>query len=209
MTTSTPTGQRRPPTPRNVVRTLLTLTFLGLIPVGCCKQVTREYVRPQELLLVLAEPAPDSPALASGARTSAPELLASVRFRYEYVAAVSAGSPFVGAAYALQCPAEGMSGMKDKIAAVAVTSTGLFNGVAAGQSLQHLVRCRTGPGRAEFPLAQLADSLSARKLDQLYETVTLRIGPRPADNAAQQFRVSVRLGNGQEVAQLTPAIVWN
>lgn len=187
---------------------MLTLVFSGLIPVSCCQQVTREYVRPQELVLALAEAA-GQPALTSGARTAAPELLVSIRFRYEYVASVSAGLPFVGSAYALQCAPEGMRGLKEKVAAVAVTSTGLFNGVTAGQSLQQFVRCRTGTGRAEFPLTQLADSLNARKIDQLGDTFTLRISPKPADNARQQFRVSVRLDNGQETAQVTSEIIWN
>ncbi|HEX8329998.1 MAG TPA: hypothetical protein VF629_20850 [Hymenobacter sp.] len=161
-------------------------------------------------MLALAEAA-NGTVLASGARTSAPELVASVRMVLDLVAARSGGSPFSGAAYALSCPEGGELGLKEAIASVEVTSTGLFNGIAAGQSLQRFVQCSDEYSTRKFPLAQLADSLNKKESYPMwaYRTIRLHISPKPADNSAQQFEVRLQLANGQELTQLTPAIIWD
>jgi len=192
-----------------LLRSFLLLVLLGVLPVSCCKQATRDYVYLKEMTLELAE-APGRP-LSSGARTSAAELRATLRFRIDYVAQGTAGSLFIGTAQALQCPAEGSNGLKSDVAEVVLTSTGRFNGRAAGQSLNSFVRCYTANSPTEFPLSQLADSLNT-KTRQEYRInlpVVLRISPKPSDNAQQQFRLQVRVAGGQELTQTTPDIVWN
>ena len=190
-------------------RSFLLLVLLGVLPVSCCRQATRDYVYLKEMTLELADAA-GSP-LSSGARTSAAELRATLRFRIDYVAQGTAGSPFIGTAQALQCPAEGMNGFKSDVTEVVLTSTGLFNGRAAGQSLNSFVRCSTANSPTEFPLSQLADSLNTKK-GQEYRInlpIVLRISPRPTDNAQQQFHVRVRVAGSQELTQTTPDITWN
>ena len=192
-----------------LLRLFLLLVLLGVLPVACCREATRDYMYLKEMTLELAD-AVGSP-LPSGARTSAAELRATLRFRIDYVAQGPAGSPFIGTAYALQCPAEGMSGLKSDVTEVVLTSTGLFNGRAAGQSLNSFVRCHTANSPIDFPLSQLADSLNT-KTRQAYRInlpIVLRISPKPSDNARQQFHVRVRVAGGQELTQTTPDIIWN
>ena len=192
-----------------LLRSFLLFVFLGVVPLSCCRQATRDYIYLKGLDLQLTD-AVGTP-LPSGARTSAAELRATLRFRIDYVAQGPAGSPFSGAAHALQCPAEGMSGLKSNVTEVVLTSTGLFNGRAAGQSLNSFVRCFTANSPTEFPLSQLADSLNTKK-GQAYRInlpIVLHISPKPTDNAQQQFQVRVRQANASELTQLTQDIVWN
>lgn len=192
-----------------LLRSFLLLVFLGVLPVSCCRQATREYVYIKEMTLALADAA-GSP-LSSGARTSAAELRATLRFQIDYVAQGPAGAPFTGQAQALQCPTEGTKGWKSAVTEVVLTSTGLFNGRTAGQSLNAFVRCSTAGSPTEFPLAQLADSLNSKSW-QLYrfgDPLVLRISPKPADNARQQFQVRVRVANARELAQSTPEVIWD
>ena len=192
-----------------LLRSCLLLVFLGVLPVSCCRQATRDYVHLKELALELADAAGNP--LPSGTRTSAAELQATLQFRIDYIALGPTGWPFIGSAQALQCPAEGMSGLKSAVTEVVLTSTGLFNGRAAGQSLNPFVRCFTANSPTEFPLSQLADSLNTKK-GQAYRInlpIVLRISPKPTDNAQQQFQVRVRQANASELTQLTQDIVWN
>ncbi|GAA3990710.1 hypothetical protein GCM10022407_38990 [Hymenobacter antarcticus] len=163
----------------------------------------------KEMALELAE-VPGTP-LVSGAHTSAAELRATLRFRIDYVALAPAGLAFISTAQALQCPAEGSNGLKADVTEVVLTSTGLFNGRGAGQSLNSFVRCYTANSPAEFPLSQLADSLNTRRGQEsrINLPIVLRISPKPTDNARQQFHVRVRVAGGQEIAQTTPDIIWN
>ncbi|WP_143164052.1 hypothetical protein [Hymenobacter daecheongensis] len=149
--------------------------------------------------------------LTSGARTSAAELRATLRFQLDFVAQGSAGSPFIGPAQALQCADEGTKGLKSEVTEVVLTSTGLFNGRAAGQSLNSFVSCSVENSRAEFPLSQLPDSLKTKtwQLYRLNSSIVLRISPKPADNARQQFQIRLRLANAQELTQSTPDVIWN
>lgn len=192
-----------------LLRSCLLLVFLGVLPVSCCRQATRDYVHLKELALELADAAGNP--LPSGTRTSAAELQATLQFRIDYIALGPTGWPFIGSAQALQCPAEGMSGLKSAVTEVVLTSTGLFNGRAAGQSLNPFVRCFTANSPTEFPLSQLADSLNTRRGQEyrINKPIVLRISPKPTDNAYQQFRVQVRVAGGQELTQSTPAIIWN
>ena len=192
-----------------LLRSCLLFVFLGVLPVSCCKQTTRDYIYLKEMTLELADAA-GSP-LPSGARTSAAALRATPRFRIDYVAQGPNGSPFVGTAQALQCPAEGMNGLKSDVTEVVLTSTGLFNGRAAGQSLNSFVLCATANSPTEFPLSQLADSLNTKTSQgfRINSPIVLRISPKPTDNARQQFQVQVRVAGGQELTQSTPDIIWN
>ena len=181
--------------------------------MSCCQQATRDYVYIRALELELADAA--GTPLTSGARTTAVELRATLQFRLDVVAQGPTGAPFLGSAYARSCPSEGSKGLKAAVAEVVLTSTGLFNGVVAGQSLNGFVRCSLGNsiGRsgADFPLSQLADSLNSNK-DQglrLNRPVFLRISPKPTDNARQQFQLRVRGGNAPDLTQTTPEIIWN
>ena len=190
-------------------RSFLLLVFLGVLPVACCQQATRDYVYLKEVVLELADAA-GSP-LANGARTSTAELRLALQFRLDYVARGAGGAPFTGSAQAFQCAEEGQKGFKAGVAGVELTSTGLFNGQAAGQPLNAFVRCTIGRNGPDFPLAQLADSLNTKNwyLYRRYEPVVLRISPKPADNARQQFHVRVRTVDAQQLTQTTPAIIWD
>lgn len=190
-------------------RSFLLLVFLGFLPVACCRQATRDYAYLKEVVLELADAA-GSP-LANGARTSTSELQLALQFRLDYVARCAGGAPFTGAAQAFQCAEEGQKGFKAGVAGVELTSTGLFNGQAAGQPLNAFVRCTLGRSGLDFPLAQLADSLNTKKwyLYRRYEPIVLRIRPKPADNARQQFQVRVRTVDAQQLTQTTPAIIWD
>ena len=192
-----------------LLRSFLLLVFLGVLPLSCCRQATRDYIYLPGLDLQLTD-AVGTP-LPSGARISTAELRAMLRFRIDYVAQGPAGSPFGGAAQALQCPAEGRSGLKSDVTEVVLTSTGLFNGRAAGQSLNSFVHCSTANSPTDFPLFQLADSLNTKKGQayRLNQPVVLRISPRPTDNAQQQFQVRVRQADASERTQRTQDIVWN
>jgi hypothetical protein len=186
--------------------------FLGLVPVACCSDETREYARFGKIDLRLTEAAPGSPVLVTGARTSAPELLIDLGFQYEFVAAAGVASPFTGRAYAWQCEEPGRRGLKDKLTAVTLTSNRAFNGVPAGQSLEAFVRCTAGSSRystLDFPLAQLDDSLNTWISPEFYAPVVLRIGPKPAGGAPQQFTVRLRTSSGQELEQAAPEIIWD
>lgn len=199
---------------RKVLRPLLVLIFTGLVPIGCCKESALDYANLRELALYLAESASASAALTTGSRTTAPELILTVRPEYDYLAAAPVGSWFAGQAMALSCPEPGGKGLKDKVADVLFTSTGLFNGVATGQSLQQFVRCSGGNSHyqgLDFPLSQLADSLNKWKggdLGELNRIFELRISPKPRDNAQQQFQLLIRMVSGKEVRQSTPVIIW-
>ena len=179
---------------------------MGVLPVSCCRQATRDYLYLQELALELADAA-GSP-LTSGARTSTAELTATMRFKLNFVAQGPTGSPFTGPAQALQCADEGMKGLKSDVTEVVLTSTGLFNGKPAGQSLNSFARCSGKYNRTEFPFSQLVDSLKAWQSYGLLSPIVLRISPKPTDNARQQFQVRVRLANAQELTQRTPDIMW-
>jgi hypothetical protein len=195
-----------------VVRPFLTLVFLGLVPVACCPEETRDYVKFGNVNLTLTEAAPGSPALVAGARTSAPELLVGLRFEYEFVVAAQGGSPFVSQAHALQCEEPGGKGLKDKLTAVTLTSNSPFNGVPAGQSLEAFVRCTAGSSRysnLDFPLTQLDDSLNAWQSPEFYAPVKLRIGPKPTGGTPQRFTVRIRTSSGQEIEQSAPEIIWD
>ena len=190
-------------------RSLLLLLFLGVLPVACCRQATREYAYLKDLFLELADAA--GTPLASGARTAANEVRLTLQLRLDYIARGAIGAPFTGVVQAFQCAEEGQKGFKAGVAGVELTSTGLFNGQAAGQPLNAFVRCSLGRGGPDFPLAQLADSLNTKKwyLYRRYEPIVLRISPKPADNARQQFQVRVRTVDAQQRTQTTPAIVWD
>ena len=192
-----------------LLRSFLLLVFLGVVPLSCCRQATRDYTYLKDLDLQLTDAA--GTPLTSGARTSAAELRATLHFRLDYIAQQPLGAPFAGQALALQCADEGMKGLKSAVTEVVLTSTGLFNGQAAGQSLNAFVRCSTTGNPAEFPLSQLVDSLNTKtwQLTQLYAPLVLRISPKPTDNARQQFQVRVRLANASELTQRTPDIIWN
>jgi hypothetical protein len=200
---------------RKLLRGLLFLVFMGLVPVACCRE-ERDYANIRELLLYLSEPGVNSPALLTGARTSAPELMTTVRLQYDYLTAAPTSSLFGSQAMAFQCEGPGIKGLKDKVASITFTSLGLFNGVAAGQSLEQFVRCSGGNSKFQnlrFPLAQLADSLNTWKAGefdgQLDIPLELYISPLPRDNAQQQFQLRIQLQSGKEVVQTTPAIIWN
>jgi hypothetical protein len=149
--------------------------------------------------------------LLSGAHTSATELQATLQLQIDYIAQRPSNALFLGQAQALQCAEEGSKGLKSAVTDVELTSTGLFNGQAAGQSLNAFVRCTSPRNPTAFPLSQLADSLNSKRwqLYQLGAPLVLYISPKPADNAYQQFRVRVRVAGGQELTQSTPAIIWN
>ena len=155
----------------NLFRLLLLLVFVGVLPVGCCTELPPPHLRIRGFDLYLTEPPTTiNTRLTSGIRTSAPELLTTVRFQFDAVAATRGSLPFVGSAQALQCEEPGGKGLKEALAVdiVEFTSTGVFNGVAAGQSLQWFVRCTGGYSRpTEFPLGQLADSLSTWEAHEL------------------------------------------
>ncbi|WP_125921512.1 hypothetical protein [Hymenobacter lapidarius] len=160
----------------------------------------------------MTETAPGSPLLVAGARTSAPELLVTVRLDVDLVAAARSGSPFVGQAHAWQCEDGGAKGLKDKVSVVTFTSNNVFNGVPAGQSLETFVRCTGGYSRysnRDFPLAQLADSLNRWQSADLGGPLSLRIGPKPTGGAPQQFPVRIRTNSGKELAKATPEIIWD
>ena len=190
-------------------RSFLLLVFLGVLPVACCRQATRDYAHLKEVVLELADAA--GGPLATGARTSTPELRLALQFRLDYVARGAGGAPFAGSAQAFQCAEEGQKGFKAGVAAVELTSTGLFNGQAAGQPLNAFVRCSLGRGGSDFPLARLADSLNTQKwyAYRRFEPIVLRISPKPADNARQQFQVRVRTVDARQLTQTTPAIIWD
>ena len=190
-------------------RSLLLLVFLGVLPVACCRQATRDYAYLKDLFLELADAA--GTPLASGARTSANEVRLTMQFRLDYIARGAVGTPFTGSVQAFQCAEEGSKGLKTAVAEVGLTSTGLFNGQAAGQPLNAFVRCTIGRNGPDFPLAQLADSLNTKKwyLYRRFEPIVLRVSPKPADNARQQFQVRVRTVDAQQLTQTTPAIIWD
>lgn len=194
-------------------RTLLLLVFLGVLPVACCKQETLDYVYIQGMTLELADAA--GTPLLSGASTTTAELEATLRFQFGLVAPAPSGSPFAGPVQATSCPDEGTKGLKTAVTEVVLTSTGLFNGQGAGQSLNAFVRCslgnNVGSRGADFPLSQLADSLNAKEEQgrRLYQPVFLRISPKPTDNARQQFQVRLRVASAPDLTQSTPAISWN
>lgn len=180
-----------------------------MLPVSCCRQTTRDYMYFKGISLALADAA-GSPLL-SGASTSATELRATLQLQIDYIAQRPPSALFLNQAQALQCADEGSKGLKSAVTDVVLTSTGLFNGQAAGQSLNTFVRC-TGPSNpTAFPLSQLADSLNSKRwqLYQLGAPLVLHISPKPADNARQQFQVRMRVVGGQELTQRTPAIIWN
>ena len=159
--------------------------------------------------LALADDA-GSPLL-SGARTSATELRATLQLQIDYIAQRPPNALFLGQAQALQCADEGSKGLKAAVTDVVLTSTGLFNGQAAGQSLNAFVRCASLNNPKAFPLSQLADSLNSKhwQLYQLGAPLVLHISPKPTDNDRQQFQVRIRVVGGQELTQSTPAIIWN
>ncbi|WP_035562545.1 hypothetical protein [Hymenobacter sp. IS2118] len=194
-----------------LIKLFLTLLFLGLVPVACCREEKRDFASLREIMLFMTEPAPGSPVLIEGARTSAPELLVAVRLDVDLVAGTWGGSPFVSQAQAWQCEDGGMKGLKEKVAAVTLTSNNAFNGVPAGQSLETFVRCTGGYNRysnLDFPLAQLADSLSKWQAPDLYMPISLRIGPKPTGGTPQQFTLRIRTASGRELAKATPEIIW-
>jgi hypothetical protein len=190
-------------------RSCLLLVFLGGLPVSCCQQTTRDYMFFKALSLDLADAAGNP--LLSGSSTSAVELRATLLLQIDYIAQVPTSALFVSQAQALQCKDEGTKGLKAAVTDVVVTSTGLFNGRAAGQSLNAFVRCESATNPTPFPLAQLADSLNSKRWQryQLGAPVVLHISPKPTDNASQQFQVRVRVAGGQDLTQRTPAISWN
>lgn len=205
---------------QKLLRALLVLGFMGLLPVGCvdvCPNLP-DYATLREFSFSLAEstsgaPSFSDPELASGARTTVPTLLAHIKhLDYDYVATAPTGSPFSSPAVAWSCVEDyGSKGLRDRVAAVTLTSTGLFNGLAAGQPLNQFVRCRSYQNYADsvaFPLAQLPNLLNAWKNDELRTPLTLRISPKPRDNARQQFSLRVRLESGKEIVQTTPEIFW-
>lgn len=191
------------------LRSFLLLLFLGVLPVSCCPQATRDYLYLQTLALELTDAA--GRPLPSGTHTSAAELRATLRFQVDYVAQGPTGAPFTSQALALQCADEGTQGLKAAVTEVVLTSTGLFNGQAAGQPLNAFVRCSTAGNPTEFPLSHLADSLNSKswQLSKLYVPLVLRISPKPTDNARQQFQVQVRVAGGQELTQSTLAVIWD
>ena len=200
---------------QNLLRGVLLFVFMGLVPVACCKE-DLDHANIREIFLSLSEPGAGKPTLTTGARTSAPELLTSMIIQYDYLAALPMGSLFGNQALAFSCPDPGSEGLKDQVANITLTSTGLFNGVAAGQSLEQFVQCGGGTSRykgVRFPLAQLVDSLNTWKAGdaghgELDLPLELYIGPLPRDNANQQFQLRIQLKSGNEVVQTTPAIVW-
>jgi hypothetical protein len=194
-------------------RTLLLLVFLGVLPVACCKQETLDYIYIQGMTLALADAA--GAPLLSGANTTTAALEATLRFQFGLVAQAPSGEPFAGPAQATRCPDEGTKGLKTAVTEVVLTSTGLFNGQVAGQSLNAFVRCSLGNNGgsrgADFPLSQLADSLNAKNEQglRIYQPVFLRISPKPTDNARQQFQVRLRVASAPDLTQSTPEISWN
>ena len=200
--------------PRKLFYTLLFLVFMGILPVGCCKEEVRDYANLRAMKLLLTEPGPGSSQLASGSRTTASELVTTIIPEYDFVTLAPAGALFTGSALAWSCDEPGEKGLKDKVAAVSFASTGLFNGIAAGQSLEPVVRCSGGLSRykgLDFPLSQLADSLNtwkSGKYGDLNSPLELHISPKPRDNARQQFELRIRLESGKEVMQATPEIFW-
>jgi hypothetical protein len=197
---------------------LMLLVFTGLLPSSCFfKCNLPDYAILREFSFDLSEPNSNMPpfnvpALTSGARTSALELFASMWLRYDYVAAAPVRPLFTQQALAFSCVEDyGSKGVKDPITAVTLTSTSPFNGVVAGQSLNQFARCRNHRNvrdTLEFSVAQLPDSINRWKGDDLGGPVSLRISPKPRDNAQQQFELRIRLQSGKEVVQTTPAIIW-
>jgi hypothetical protein len=193
-----------------LLRSFWLLVFWGAVPLSCCRQATREYTYLKGLDLQLTDAA--GTPLTSGARTSAAELRAMLHFQLDYIAAQQPlGAPFAGQALALQCADEGTKGLKSAVTEVVLTSTGLFNGQAAGQSLNAFVRCSVAGSATAFPLSQLVDSLNTKtgQLTPFDAPLVLHIGPKPSNNARQQFQVRVRLADASERTQRTPDIVWN
>ena len=203
---------------RRLFISLLLLVFMGMVPMGCFRCEVPDYAILREFSLFISEPAPGAipfsePVLDNGARTTATALLLSIRqLQYDYVSAPSLRPLFTSQALAWSCEDPGLKGLKDQVEAVKLTSKGLFNGVPAGQSLNQFVRGRTFSffaDTAEFPLDQLADVLNRRKYNNdIKNPISLRISPKPRDNAQQQFELRIRLQSGKEVTQTTPAIIW-
>lgn len=192
-----------------LLRSCLLLVFLGLLPGSCCQQATRDYVYFQAIRLDLTDAA--GTPLLSGSRTAAAELRATLLLQFDYIAQGPPSALFLPQAHALQCAQEGTKGLKAAVTEVVVTSTGLFNGQPAGQSLNAFVRCASATNPTPFPLSQLADSLNSNRWQfyQLGAPLVLHISPKPTDNDRQQFQVRVRVVGGQDLTQSTPAIIWN
>lgn len=192
-----------------LLRSCLLLVFLGVLPGSCCQQTTRDYMFFKAISLDLADAA-GSP-LFSGSRTSAAGLRATLLLQIDYIAQTPTSGLFLSQAHALQCKDEGTKGLKAAVTEVVLTSTGLFNGRAAGQSLNAFVRCESATNPTQFPLSQLADSLNNKRWQfyQLGAPLVLHISPKPTDNANQQFQIRVRVAGGQDLTQSTPAIIWN
>lgn len=196
-----------PPMKTLLLRSCLLLMFLGLLPGSCCQQATRDYVYFQTIRLDLTDAA--GTPLLSGSRTTAAELRATLLLQFDYIAQGPPSALFLSQAHALQCAQEGTKGLKAAVTEVVVTSTGLFNGQAAGQSLNAFVRCASAT--TPFPLSQLADSLNSKRWQfyHLGAPLVLHISPKPTDNDRQQFQVRVRVAGSPDLTQRTPAIIWN
>ena len=203
----------------SLLRLLLLLLFVGFVPVGCIDcPPNPDYAELREFTFSLSEQSPDTPPfdkppLANGTRTSAAVLYARIeQLQYEAVALVSAGPLFAGQALAWSCDKTfGYKGLKDPVAAVVLTSTGLFNGVPAGQSLTQFVRCRNAYGldTTSFSLLKLPEVLNHRRgSGELVRPLVLRLSPKPRDNTRHQFELRIKLMSGKEVVQTTPEIIW-
>lgn len=77
-----------------LLRSCLLLLFLGMLPVSCCRQATRDYMYFKGMSLTLADAA-GSPLL-SGASTSATELRATLQLQIDYIAQRSPSALFLG-----------------------------------------------------------------------------------------------------------------
>lgn len=192
-----------------LLRSCLLLVFLGILPVSCCQQTTRDYAYFKGMYLDLAD-ATGNPLL-NGSNTSTAALRATLRLQIDYIAQGPPSTFFINQAHAFQCEDEGTKGLKSAVTEVVLTSTGLFNGQAAGQSLNAFVRCTSATDPTEFPLSQLADSLNSKRWQfyQLGAPLVLHISPKPTDNGRQQFQVRVRVAGSQDLTQSTAAIIWN
>lgn len=113
-------------------------------------------------------------------------------------------NPFVNSCYATQpCPRDGHRGMKDPVVAITITSSEVYNGIPAGQSLNQFARAQ-----GEFTLDELINSRQFFTFEYYEQHLEIRLTQKPTDNAVHTFTVKMETDAGHSKEAQTTAITW-
>lgn len=113
----------------------------------------------------------------------------------------------VNAAYACKCPECGGQGLKSKLLAIEITSDNVFNGIAAGSSLNSLFKIKADyVNMPNFSIDSMVNNFNTQGGIRTGFSVFSKI--KPGNTLAHKLKMNMVFANNTIVSVITNSIAW-